>query len=246
MRRVLFRVGGVSIWSYPAMLYVGLLAGFYTMYAVAPRVGMRSDPAALAALILFAPTIAGARLWFVLDHWTVYRHQPRRILRHSEGGMTLYGGLVVALVLSPAILAALRLSFADFWDAATFTMLVGMILTRVGCLLNGCCSGRCTAGPLGIRLPDQTGRWERRYPVQLLEMASSAVLLAGSLALLALGAPRGTIFASALGGYAAVRLAFDRLRQRSPRSAASHRLALSTFLACSVIASAVGWLAVGS
>ncbi len=29
MRRVLFRCGSVSIYSYPAMLYVGIVAGVY-------------------------------------------------------------------------------------------------------------------------------------------------------------------------------------------------------------------------
>lgn len=245
MRRVLFRAHGVTVWSYPALLYAGLVCGFYVMYAVAPSVGMPRGPAAAAALILFAPAIAGSRLWFVLDHWTIYRRQPQRIWRHSEGGLTLYGGLVLALLLSPAVLTALGLHFAAFWDAATFTILVGMIFTRAGCLLNGCCSGRRSDGRLGLRLPNHAGHWERRYPVALLEMASSASLLGASVLLLELGAPRGTIFGVALAGYACVRFALDRLRAPSPSSNASHRLALAAFVACSLAASSVGWLASG-
>lgn len=228
------------------MLYVGLVCGFYVMYAIAPSMHMRPDRAAAAALILFAPALAGARLWFVLDHWAIYRRAPRRIWRHAEGGLALYGGLVLALVFSPPVLTDLGLPFANFWDAATFTMLVGMIFTRVGCLLNGCCSGRPTDGRLGVRLPDHAGRWERRYPVALLEMASSALLLTGAFAILDLGAPRGTIFGYGLAGYACARVALDRLREPSPRSSVSHRLALSAFLGCSVLASAVGWLATGA
>ena len=41
MRRVLFSVRGVPIWSYPTLLYVGLVGGFYVMYAIAPSVGMQ-------------------------------------------------------------------------------------------------------------------------------------------------------------------------------------------------------------
>ena len=246
MRRVLFSVRGIPVWSYPALLYVGLVCGFYVMYAVAPSLGMHRVPAAVAALIMFAPAVAGARIWFVLDHWAIYRRDRRRIWRHSDGGMALYGGLVVALVLSPAFLAALGLRFAAFWDGATFTMLVGMIFTRVGCLLNGCCSGRRSDGRLGLRLPDHTGRWQRRYPVQLLELAAALVLLGGSGALLALAAPRGTIFAVALTGYAGARLAIDPLRERPLRIAAGRRVALAAFLACSLLlASALGWLATG-
>ena len=243
MHRVLIHVGGLRIWSYPALLYVGLVCGFYVMYALAPSLGMPRTSAAMAALIMFAPAIAGARIWFVLDHWAIYRHNLSRIWQHSEGGMTLYGGLVLALVLSPPLLGALGLGFAEFWDGATFTMLVGMMVTRVGCLLNGCCSGRRSDGWFGLWLPDQTGRWERRYPVQLLELAAAATLLVGSAALLALSAPRGTILVAALIGYAGARLAIDPLRQRPPSIAAGRRTALTVFIACSVLASAAGWLA---
>jgi len=246
LRRVLFSVRGVRVWSYPALLYAGLVCGFYVVYAIAPHMGMRPDRAAAATLALFVPALAGARLWFVLDHWALYRSAPRRIWRHSEGGLALYGGLVLALVLSPPILAALGLPFASFWDAATFTILVGMLFARVGCLLNGCCSGRRSDGPIGLRLPDHAGHWERRYPVALLEMAASALLLAASASLLELGAPRGTIFGFGLVGYAGVRFALDRLREPSLRSSVSHRVALSAFLGCSLLASALGWLATGA
>ncbi|TPG28216.1 prolipoprotein diacylglyceryl transferase [Mycolicibacterium hodleri] len=246
MRRVLFHVGGLRIWAYPVMLYVGLVCGFYAMYALAPRLGMGRVSASMAALILFLPAVAGARIWFVLDHWAVYRHDPRRIWRHSDGGMTLYGGLLLALVLSPPLLAALTLGFIAFWDGATLTMLVGMIVTRVGCLLNGCCSGRRSEGWLGLRLPDHRGRWERRYPVQLLEIAAATALLAVSTALLALDAPRGTIFVVALTGYAGARLAIDPLRQRPPTIATGRRTALAVFVIGAVLASAVGYFATGS
>lgn len=245
MRRVLFHIRGVPIWSYPTLLYVGLVSGFYVMYAIAPSLGMQRVPASIATLIMFVPAIVGSRIWFVLDHWAVYRHDPRRIWRHSDGGMTLYGGLVLALVLSPVILAALRLSFAAFWDGATFTMLVGMIFTRIGCLLNGCCCGRRSDGRLGMWLPDHIGHWERRYPVQLLELSTAVVLLAGSTALLALGTPHGTISAFALAGYAAARVVIDRLRERQSHATARRPVALAAFLACSVLASGLGWLATG-
>jgi phosphatidylglycerol---prolipoprotein diacylglyceryl transferase len=246
MRRVLFSVRGVPIWSYPVLLYVGLVCGFYVMYAVAPSVGMQRMPAAIATLIMFVPAIVGARIWFVLDHWAIYRRDLRRIWRHSEGGMTLYGGLVLALVLSPVILVPLGLGFAAFWDGATFTILVGMVFARGGCLLNGCCAGRQSDGRLGLWLPDHTGRWQRRYPVQLLELASALALLSGSATLLEIGTPRGTIYVFALAGYAGARFAIDPLRERSTDGAVGRPVALAAFLACSVLASALGWLATGS
>src|SRR6266516_4732098 len=134
MRRVLFIWRGIEVHSYPAFLYAGLLCGFYVIYLVAPSEGLPRDRAATAALVLMVPGLVGARIWFVARHWSVYRRELRRVWRRSEGGMALYGGLVLSLTVSPGLLAALGVGFARFWDAATFMMLVGMIFTRIGCL----------------------------------------------------------------------------------------------------------------
>ena len=76
MRPVLFTVGGRRVWSYPALLYAGLVCGFYVMYLVAPRLGLAPEQAALALLILFVPALVGSRLWFVLDHWPTIAASP--------------------------------------------------------------------------------------------------------------------------------------------------------------------------
>ena len=77
VRRVLFSLRGKPVWSYLALLYLGLVCGFYVMYAIAPSLGMPRVPASLATLIMFVPAIVGSRIWFVLDHWAIYRHEPR-------------------------------------------------------------------------------------------------------------------------------------------------------------------------
>jgi phosphatidylglycerol:prolipoprotein diacylglycerol transferase len=213
VRPVLFVRHGVGVPSYPALLYLGLTFGFYAGYGAAASMGLDPDRAAAGILILIVPALVGSRLWFVLRNWHVYRRAPRRIWRRGEGGATLVGGLLLAVALSPAVLAALGLPFGAFWDAATFTLLVGMIFTRVGCLLNGCCAGRPSEGRLALFLPGRAGRWERRHPVQLLELMTAVVLLGGCLAISFGEPPPGAIFAFALAGYGCARSVLDPLRE---------------------------------
>jgi prolipoprotein diacylglyceryltransferase len=212
MRRVLFTWQGVAVYSYPALLYLGLLCGVYAGYAAAATMPIDPDRASAGVLILLVPALVGARLWFVLRHWHVFRREPARIWRRREGGAALVGGLVLAVALSPALLAWLGLPFATFWDAATFTMLVGMIFTRVGCLLNGCCGGRPSEGRLALHLPDHEGRWERRHPVQLLELAAAVVLLAGAAAIATAPPFPGAVFVFVLAGYGCARSILNPLR----------------------------------
>src|SRR5262252_1173754 len=102
MRPILFRWRGLTVHSYPALLYVGLVLGVFA------------------------------------------------------GNAAAYGALALMLPLSVPVLSLLGLRLGDFWDAATFTILVGMIFTRLGCLLNGCCAGRVVK-QWGIRLPNRAG-----------------------------------------------------------------------------------------
>jgi phosphatidylglycerol---prolipoprotein diacylglyceryl transferase len=213
VRRVLFSWHGVNVYSYPAMLYLGLVAGVFSGVWVAQNAGMNADRFAIAMLILLVPALVGARLYFVFTRWDVYRREPRRIWRRSEGGMAMYGGLILAVPLSLPLLRAMDLPFAAFWDAATFTMLLGMGFTRAGCLLNGCCGGRPTAGWLALDLPNDRGVWQRRYPTQLMEITFALVLFAAAFALRSRAPFAGAIFCSALVAYGAGRFFLERLRE---------------------------------
>lgn len=213
MRRVLFSRHGVEVHSYPALLYLGLVCGVYAGYGAAASMPIDADRAVIGVLILIVPALVGSRLWFVLTHREVFRREPRRVWRRDEGGAALVGGLLLAVALSPAVLAGLGLPFGAFWDAATFTMLVGMIFTRVGCLLNGCCAGRPSEGRLALHLPDHHGRWARRHPVQLLELTAAVALLAGAIAIATDPPFEGSIFVFGLAGYGCVRSILNPLRE---------------------------------
>jgi phosphatidylglycerol:prolipoprotein diacylglycerol transferase len=100
-----------------------------------------------------------------------------------------------------------------FWDAATVTMLTGMIFAKVGCLLNGCCAGRPTVAHLAMYLPDVRGVWRRRVPAQLLEAGLAATLLAASIALRNHFPFDGALFLCVVASYSAGRWWLESTKQ---------------------------------
>jgi phosphatidylglycerol:prolipoprotein diacylglycerol transferase len=227
MRPVLFRWRGLTIWSYPAMLYVGMVAGVAAGNLAAHRAHVDAFRVYVATFLLLVPALAGARLLYVAVHWRTFRSQPDRIWSRREGGAAQYGGLLVTLPLSLPLLAMLRLPIGSFWDVAAITILVGMIFTRVGCLLNGCCAGR-PVKRWGVRLPDSRGVWERRVPTQCLEALWAVLLLGGAvLAWNRLPFP-GAVFLLVAGGYATGRLGLESARERqgAGRFTAQHAISL--------------------
>jgi prolipoprotein diacylglyceryltransferase len=212
MRRILLQWRGIRVWSYPALLYLGLVAGVAAGNVAARAAGIDTFRAFVATHILIVPALAGARLLHVAANWSVYRGDLRRIWDRNDGGAAMYGGLFCAFVISVPLVPALGLPFGTFWDVTSFTILVGMIFTRIGCLLNGCCAGRPSRGWLAIRLPDHLGVWERRVPTQLLEAGWAAILLVAALAIWRSLSVPGTLFALVTAAYAAGRLPLETAR----------------------------------
>jgi phosphatidylglycerol---prolipoprotein diacylglyceryl transferase len=213
MRRVLFSWRGARIYAYPVMLYLGVTAGVIAGTYVAALRGLNATRSYVAMLLLSAAALAGARLLFVASHWQDYRREPHKIWRHSEGGYVLYGGLLLALAFSVPLLRALRIPLETFWDAAAINILTGMVFTKLGCFLNGCCAGRQTSGFVGMNLPDARGVWRRRIPAQLIEAALAAILLFGAVKLLQRVPPDGVVFLSATAAYAISRCLLESARE---------------------------------
>lgn len=217
MYRVLWHWRSIEIYSYPAMLYLGLVFGVAAGNYAAHLANLNAARVFVGTLLLLIPSLVGARLLSVASHWEIYRRDPGRIWRRSEGGGAMYGGLPFALLISVPLLGILQVPFGAFWDVATFTILVAMIFTRLGCLLNGCCAGRATRGWFALYLPDHQGIWQRRIPTQLLEMAWTAALLVGAVALWQQMPFRGALFLYALAGYGTGRFLLEWTRESRER-----------------------------
>ena len=239
-RRHLVRWRGIDVASYTAMLYLGCTVGVLAGAAVGGASGLERSRVALAIIVLLVPALVGARLWFVVEHWSVYRREPRRIWRRADGGSALHGGLPLSLVVSVPVLGLLDLPFGRFWDAATFTMLIGLIFTRVGCVMHGCCAGRATSGRLGVWLPDQFGVWRRRFPTPLLEAGWAALVLAGA-AVARPDAPfAGAVLLGVLAAYGAGRLVLEPTRAGGGSGGVRANMAFSALL---VVAGSIGLMA---
>jgi phosphatidylglycerol---prolipoprotein diacylglyceryl transferase len=242
MRKILFSWNGLNVYSYPTMLYLGMVAGVFAGAHAAQLSGMNPNRFAEASVLLTIPALVGSRLLFVVTHWDVYRSDLSRIWRRSEGGMAMYGGLIVTVPLSIPLLRTMHLPFAEFWDAATFTILLGMVFTRIGCLLNGCCSGRPTSAWFGVNLPDHRGIWRRRIPTQILEMAWAAAIFGAAILMQDRKPPAGAIFCLAVVAYSSGRFLLELLRDRDiSRDTVMLRTVSLLLVATALAGLAVAW-----
>ncbi len=223
------------------MLYLGLMVGVAAGNLAAHAAGVDAFRAYVATLILVVPALSGARLLYVAARWKTYRRNLRRIVNRREGGYVMYGGLFPAVLLSIPLLHVLRLRFGAFWDVSAFTILAGMICTRLGCLLNGCCAGRPSTAWFSLCLPNTQGVWERRVPTQLFEAGWAAVLLVSSAVIWRWMPFDGALFLAVTAGYASGRLVMEFARAGEPDPG---RFSIAQAISVIAILSSVSTLAI--
>jgi phosphatidylglycerol:prolipoprotein diacylglycerol transferase len=95
----------------------------------------------------------GARLFNILVNFDWYREEPARLFSLTAAGLSLYGGIIFAALTGFLISRLRKIPLMKFADTITPFIGVGIALMRVGCFLNGCCFGKVTDLPWGVKFP---------------------------------------------------------------------------------------------
>jgi phosphatidylglycerol:prolipoprotein diacylglycerol transferase len=83
-------------------------------------------------------------------------HPPRdclAVVKVWRGGLAYYGGFIFATAFGLYYARKHRLGTWRMADLAAPWIAFGLALTRIGCFLNGCCFGKVTSMPWGVRFP---------------------------------------------------------------------------------------------
>lgn len=131
---------------------VGIIAGVWLAIRMARSRGLDPNVAQEIAMVGVPCAIIGARLFYVAEHWEAFSDNPLRIVTGiTEGGITLYGGLIGGVVGGLAYGLYRRLPVLRFLDAAAPGIIVGQAIGRLGDLINGEHRGTPTDLPWAVR-----------------------------------------------------------------------------------------------
>lgn len=175
MHPLLLRCGPVTVSSFFALGLLAFLAAAWMAARRADAAGLTArQTVALGAATLLAMTV-GARVGYLVLYAGYYRLHPEGVLHLSTGGFTLIGGLLGVLGVSSFLLRVYRKPFFATIDRMIPPLVLGQMIARIGCFLQGCCYGRRTSLPWGVVYPTETN--VHRHPTQLLEAAALFLLL---------------------------------------------------------------------
>ena len=129
---------GLTITWHGLFTAIGIIGGVSLSVYLAKVDGIPSDVGQELALVSVICAIIGARLFFVFEHWDRFDDDLAGIvLDITEGGITLYGGLIGGVLGGVIYGLYHRWPIGIGLDAAGPGMILGQGLGRIGDLING-------------------------------------------------------------------------------------------------------------
>ncbi|MBP7215721.1 MAG: prolipoprotein diacylglyceryl transferase [Candidatus Omnitrophica bacterium] len=136
------KLGPITLYSYGLMLVVGFMVASFLMVRYAKAKNFNPDIIFNVGFIGLVSGILGARALYVLQNSSYYAHKPWEILFLQQGGLSLYGGLIVGVICGIVYLKRLHQDVLSVLDCIIPFVALAQAFGRIGCLLNGCCFGR--------------------------------------------------------------------------------------------------------
>ncbi len=162
MFRELFVIPGLNwpVHSFGLMMVIGVLCAMELGKRLANRRGLDGEAYSSAGIYALVAGVIGARLSHVLENFGEYTLATRSVWENvkdaanlSAGGMTYYGGFLLALPVLLGYWRVKRLPLRMCIDIAAPCLMVGLAFGRIGCFLNGCCYGQVCELPWAVKFP---------------------------------------------------------------------------------------------
>lgn len=93
MNRVLFSIGSINIYWYSVTMLLAVLTAIFLSLKESKKVGMHTYISDLVTwIIIFG--IIGARLYYVIFNFDIYKNDLLSIFKIWEGGIAIYGAII--------------------------------------------------------------------------------------------------------------------------------------------------------
>lgn len=140
----------LDIRSWGILTITSMVSCFLVQRRLGAAIGLEGDHVFSLWVLCGSAAVVGARGLHVAVNWSDYAPEPLRALAFWDGGLVYIGGVTAAVLTALGYVRRHRLG-----ARALDVLVLGIALTqgigRIGCLLAGCCYGRPTALPWGVR-----------------------------------------------------------------------------------------------
>ena len=136
VRPILFHIGPLNVYSFGLMMAVGFIVANYVLVREFIRKGLDPNFANKLTFIAIIFGIAGSKILSLIENWSDFQKDPIG-MAISPGGLTWYGGFILAAVIILLAVRKKHYNFMTVTDAFAPALILGYGVARLGCHFSG-------------------------------------------------------------------------------------------------------------
>ena len=136
MNRVLVTIGPVSIYWYSVLVLVAVLVGYQIVLNYSKKINYHSTSIMDMSLFLVIWSLIGARLYYVIFHYDIFKGDFLGIFQIWRGGLAIYGGIIGGMLYLLYYCVKHKLHFVKLLDMFSLSLLLGQAIGRWGNFFN--------------------------------------------------------------------------------------------------------------
>jgi phosphatidylglycerol:prolipoprotein diacylglycerol transferase len=136
VRPILFKLGPLNVYSFGLMMGIGFLVANYVLVKEFTRKGLSANFANELTFIAVIFGIVGSKILSLVEDWGSFLNDPVGMM-FSPGGLTWYGGFILAAAIISLDIRRRHLKFFTVADAFAPALILGYGVARIGCHLSG-------------------------------------------------------------------------------------------------------------
>lgn len=153
-----FSIFGFQIAFYGVIIGIGVLCGVLMAAHVAKKENLNADVIWDFAIYAIIFSIIGARIYYVVFEWDMYKNNPIAVFNLRNGGLAIYGAVIAAFITMWAYCKIKKCSFLQIADICVPGLVLGQVIGRWGNFTNREVFGEYTDNLFAMRLPIEAVR----------------------------------------------------------------------------------------
>lgn len=146
-------IGSFSIAFYGMIIGLGMMLAMLVITTIAKKEGRKEDDFLDVTLIAIIAGIIGARLYYVIFSWDLYKDDLINIFNLRNGGLGIYGGVIAGSIAVIIVCKIKKIPVLAAFDILFVGVIIGQIMGRWGNFFNREAFGDYTNGFFAMQLP---------------------------------------------------------------------------------------------
>ena len=136
MDNIFISIGNINIYWYSVLILIAIMLGYYIVRKEAPRRGLSVSYISDLVFYMLFIAIIGARLYYVIFNFKLYKQDFLSVFKVWEGGLAIYGGVIAGIIFIYFFSKKKGYSFIDTLDVMAPALILGQAIGRWGNFFN--------------------------------------------------------------------------------------------------------------